>query len=163
MDDALHNALRTALHRTRVAFDDYHGLGEKKAIYGSPGSPLVIASIEIPCYVLDDGTRVLVQGGVIMSLDMAQGTAAGGGGDRIVKFARTKGLAPFIDNDLANMIKNPIKFRVPSGTTAYGYEATILVKLCDASWTLSTTVCWRCSKRLKRRMKVLLLASPWLA
>ena len=31
MDDALHNALRIALHRTRVAFDDYHGLGEKKA------------------------------------------------------------------------------------------------------------------------------------
>jgi hypothetical protein len=30
------------------------------------------------------------------------------------------------------MITNPIKFRAPSGSAAYGYEATILVKLCDA-------------------------------
>lgn len=29
--DALCRALRTALHRTRVAFDDYHGFTETKA------------------------------------------------------------------------------------------------------------------------------------
>jgi hypothetical protein len=103
-----------------------------KAIYGSPSNPLRIADLEIPCYVLDDGRRVLIQSGMIKSLAMAQGTASGKAGDRLVRFASTKGVQPFIPNDLADVIKNPIKFRSPSGAAAYGYEATILVHLCDA-------------------------------
>lgn len=31
LDSPPHNALRVALHRTRVAFGDFHGLSEKKA------------------------------------------------------------------------------------------------------------------------------------
>ncbi len=32
-----------------------------KVIAGAPDRPLVIGDIEIPCYVLEDETRVLVQ------------------------------------------------------------------------------------------------------
>lgn len=104
-----------------------------KAAYGSPTKPLRIADLEIPCYVLDDERRVLVQGGMIKSLGMAQGTAAAAGtGDRLAKFSETKGVKPFVSEELADLIKNPIKFRVASGATAYGYEATALVQLCDA-------------------------------
>lgn len=104
-----------------------------KASYGSADRPLRIGSLEIPCYVLDDGRRVLVQRGMMTALDMKQGTATkGGGGDRLSKFVATKALSPFVDTELAEMITKPILFRVEGGQTAYGYEATILADLCDA-------------------------------
>lgn len=65
------------------------------------------------------------------ALDMSQGTAGRGGGDRLAKFAATKSISPFVSNDLAEVIKNPIIFQAPSGGKAYGYEATVLADLCD--------------------------------
>jgi len=102
------------------------------ATHGSPDRPLRIGDLEIPCYVLSDGRRVLVQRGMLSSLDMKQGTAGRGGGDRLAKFVATKALAPFVSEQLAEMIKNPIRFQVPTGGgIAYGYEATLLADLCD--------------------------------
>lgn len=102
------------------------------ARYGAADRPLRIVDLEIPCYVLDDGRRVLVQRGMMEGLDMKQGTAGRGGGDRLAKFVATKGVTQFIPKDLEDVIKNPILFQVPSGGTAYGYEATTLADLCDA-------------------------------
>ena len=101
------------------------------AIYGSADKPLRLANLEIPCYVLDDGRRVLVRRGVVHSLGMKEGTAAKGGGDRLSKFIDTKALTGFVTPELAEMIMNPIDF-VVAGKKAYGYEATILTDLCDA-------------------------------
>src|SRR2546421_431329 len=47
-----------------------------RAVYGSPDKPLRIADIEIPCYVLEDGRRVIIQSGILTALDMSQGTAS---------------------------------------------------------------------------------------
>jgi P63C domain len=102
-----------------------------KATHGSADHPLKIGDLEIPAYVLEDGRRVLVQRGMLTALDMKQGTAGRGGGDRIAKFVATKGISEFISNDLAEVIKRPIKF-ITSGGVAYGYEATLLTDLCDA-------------------------------
>jgi hypothetical protein len=104
-----------------------------KAICGSADKPLRLANIEIPCYVLDDDnhTRVLVQRGMLTALDMKQGTATRGGGDRLSKFVATKALSRFVSPELAKMITHPILFQV-GGSTAYGYEATILADLCEA-------------------------------
>jgi hypothetical protein len=102
-----------------------------KATYGSPDRPLRIGALEIPCYVLDNGKRVITQGGVLTALDMSPGTATKGGGDRITNFVNTKSISPFASNNLREMITNPIKFRA-QGTMAYGYEATILPEICDA-------------------------------
>ena len=104
-----------------------------KAEYGSPDRPLKIGDTEIPCYVLEDGRRVLVQTGMLTALDMSQGTAAKGSkGDRLAKFLGTKGVKPFVHQDLNDVITNPVKFRTPTGSDAYGYEATILPDICDA-------------------------------
>lgn len=100
--------------------------------HGSTDHPLRIGEIEIPCYVLNDGRRVLVQGGMLSGLDMKQGTAGRGGGDRLAKFIATKALNPYVPRNLADVIINPIRFRVPNGTIAYGYEATVLADMCDA-------------------------------
>ncbi|MCL5808642.1 MAG: P63C domain-containing protein [Deltaproteobacteria bacterium] len=103
-----------------------------KATHGSPDHPLRIGSIEIPCYVLEDKKRVLMQGAMLTSLDMKQGTAGRGVGDRIEKFLSTKAIKPYAIKYLGDMIINPIKFKTPSGSIAYGYEATILADICDA-------------------------------
>jgi hypothetical protein len=104
-----------------------------EAKYGSPERPLKILAIEIPCYVLDDGRRVIVQAGVLKGLGMAPGTGRLGEGDRLTKFVTGKSLNPFISGDLLEMIKNPVRFKLPVfGNLAYGYEATILADLCDA-------------------------------
>jgi len=106
------------------------------AKFGSPDRPLKIGDREIPCYVLDDERRVLVQRGVLSSLDMKQGTAGRGGGDRLAKFIATKAINPFVTKELADVIINPIRFQPPTGgSAAYGYEATILADICDAVLT----------------------------
>src|SRR5580704_14859133 len=51
-----------------------------KATHGSADHPLRIGDIEIPCYVLEDRRRVIVQGGMMAALDMKQGTAGRGSG-----------------------------------------------------------------------------------
>ncbi|MGD0625062.1 MAG: P63C domain-containing protein [Thermodesulfobacteriota bacterium] len=102
-----------------------------KALYGSPDRPLKLGGAEIPCYVLDDKKRVLVQGAMFSALNMKQGTAGRGPGDRLVKFLSTKSIKPFTNDKLLDVIKNPIKFRIPSGI-AHGYEATILADICEA-------------------------------
>ena len=106
--------------------------GLPKAEWGAADRPLRIGEWEVPCYVLSDKRRVLVQRGVMTALDMKQGTAGRGGGDRLTKFVGTKSIKPFISNDLEGVIKSPIIFQTPNGNRAYGYEATVLADLCDA-------------------------------
>jgi P63C domain len=105
-----------------------------QAEYGSPDRPLRVAGMEIPCYVLDDGRRVLILRGMLHALDMSYGSSSSGAGaDRLSLFLSTKSVSPFVSEDLALRTKNPIKIRLPgSGTTAYAYEATILADVCDA-------------------------------
>lgn len=100
-----------------------------RAAYGSSDRPLRIGEIELPCYVLEDGTRVFSQRGLQSGLEMG----VGGGANRMAKFANDIDVSGSKFNSLAARIRNPIKFIPPhGGPTASGYEATILVDLCDA-------------------------------
>ena len=92
---------------------------------------LHIGEIEIPCYILEDGQRLLSQTGMIKSLGMSSGSA-GKGGDRLSSFATGKGLKPFINNDTLDRITSPVKFMTSSGNIAYGYDATVLADICEA-------------------------------
>ena len=103
----------------------------KKVIAGASDRPLVIGDIEIPCYVLEDETRVLAQRGMVTGLGMARGGSSHGGGDRLAHFVNQKTLNPFISNELIAVTTNPIRFRIPSGSLANAYPATLLADLCD--------------------------------
>lgn len=104
-----------------------------KATHGSSDHPLKIGEIEIPCYVLEDGTRVLSQRGTLGGLGLSQGSSGGTGGDRLASFATGKAISPFVSGELLAMIENPIKFRHPGGGgVAFGYPATILPEICEA-------------------------------
>src|SRR5439155_23552987 len=65
------------------------------SICGSPEKPLRIGDLEIPCYVLDDGRRVITHTGMVSALAMKRGGATKGGGDRISNFLGTKALKPY--------------------------------------------------------------------
>lgn len=101
-----------------------------RATHEANDTPLKIGNAEIPCYVLEDGTRVLSQRGMVSSLGMKRGGA--GGGDRLGYFISSKSINPFVNNDLRAAIDNPIKFRTLSGSIALGYKAESLADLCDA-------------------------------
>lgn len=104
------------------------------ALYGSADSPLRIAGMEIPVYVLDDGRRVLVQRGLqgAIGMSMSGGTS---GAQRVARFLESLGAKGVDVKDLALRINHPIIFRVPgTGTAAYGYEATILPDICGVIW-----------------------------
>lgn len=100
------------------------------AKYGAPDRPLKIGNIEIPCYVLADGTRVLAQRG----LQGGIGLSEGGGKRGARKIAELmEGLAEKgIDvRGLIARANSPIRFIPPwGGNTADGYEATILPDIC---------------------------------
>jgi len=102
------------------------------AMCGATDHPLCIGDSEIPCYVLEDGRRVLAQGGMIGALGMSYGGSYSRGGDRLAKFVNSGRLKPFIGSDLRDRTEKPIRFRTPQGNLANGYEATILADICDA-------------------------------
>jgi hypothetical protein len=103
----------------------------KQATHGTDDHPLRSGDIEIPCYVLDDETRVLSQRGTLGGLNLGRGSAGGGGGDRLASFLSSKSLSPFVSKELTEVINNPIRFRAPGGGLAFGYPATILPDICD--------------------------------
>lgn len=98
------------------------------ATHGSDDRPLRIGSIEIPCYVLEDGLRVISQRGMKSSLGMN----ATGGARRMVGFIQTLGVNASKEHSLTSRMIEPIKFRMPSGVIAHGHEATLLADICDA-------------------------------
>ncbi|MYD51306.1 MAG: hypothetical protein F4W93_07445 [Dehalococcoidia bacterium] len=105
-----------------------------KVIAGEPDSPLVIGDIEIPCYVLEDETRVLSQRGFIGALAMSPGSRGKrtNGDDQIAAFLRGNALAPHVHAETLAATRNPILFTPPhGGRTAFGYSATLLTDICD--------------------------------
>lgn len=103
-----------------------------KATYGSPDRPLRIGNVTIPCYVLEDGTRVLTQFGFYEAIGRSGKPAQGRGAslENIAPFLALQNLKPFIDEELVDSTK-PIKFLVDKGTTAWGFKAEILPKVCE--------------------------------
>ncbi len=98
-----------------------------KSIHGSDKTPLKLGEVEIPCYVLEDGTRVLSGRGVQKAIGYD-----GSSGDWLKKFVDRLG----VSDEIVAGFSNPIKFMRPdaggSQPETYGYEATTLIDLCDA-------------------------------
>ncbi|MGH6819678.1 MAG: P63C domain-containing protein, partial [Methylocella sp.] len=105
----------------------------KAATHGSDDHPLRIGDIEIPCYVLEDDTRVLSQRGLQGGIGMSLSGAPRAGEQRLAVFVDGLAQKGIDTKDLAARIRNPIRFLpVSGGRSAYGYEATILADICDA-------------------------------
>ena len=102
-----------------------------KVIAGEPDNPMIIGDIEIPCYVLEDETRVLTQRGVFRAFDTRRGGSHRGGAE-LPRFVASKALEPHITGELRLALTSPILFTPPSGGPgAHGYPATLLPDICD--------------------------------
>jgi hypothetical protein len=91
---------------------------------------LHIANIDIPAFVLEDGRRLISQGGVQRGIGMSRG--GGTQGERrilaLMTILEKKGL------NLAKLkaqIESPVIFYPSRGRSAFGYEASILADLCE--------------------------------
>lgn len=102
-----------------------------RATHGGSGRTLKIGDIEIPCYVLEDGRRVLSQKGMLRAL----GISRGGGGDRLGRFLSGNAISPFLAEGWQGGMQS-ISFLPPlgggGGGMGYAYEATFLADICEA-------------------------------
>jgi len=103
-----------------------------ETIAGTADRPLKIGDIPIPCYVLEDETRVLSQRGLQTGIGMSI-SGGSAGEQRLPRFIDSIADKGIDIKGLTARIRAPIKFVPPGGgTVAYGYEATILADICDA-------------------------------
>jgi len=97
---------------------------------------LRILNREIPCSVLDNGMRVFSMRGINRAMGAkTTGKAKQGldlGASTLPSFLASANLKPFIDNDLLVRVISPAQYRpFHRGRTAFGYEATLLPKICE--------------------------------
>ena len=115
-----------------------------KAKYGSDKTPLQLGELSIPCYVLEDGTRVFSGRGIQKIL----GSTATSG-KCLEKFVNSDEISPYLAvkktgiSSVLDKLSSPIKFyRHSAGgsqSETYGYEVTLLIDICDAIISSSET------------------------
>lgn len=101
------------------------------AVCGSPDKPLRIGEVEIECYVLIDGTRVVTQATFLSALGRHR--RAKGYRERNVELPpilQGKAIAPYIPSTIFDKAK-PITFALPQGGRASGYNAELLPEVCE--------------------------------
>lgn len=97
-------------------------------IAGEPYRPLFIEDMEIPCYVLEDETRVLWHRGMYL----AMGSSEGGAVDEIPVILASEIAKPFISEELSRMLKSPVRFKNPAARgNASGYPAEFMIDICQ--------------------------------
>ena len=98
-----------------------------KVIAGRPYRPIFLADMEIACYVLEDGTRVLSRGEMFYRMEYSEGGAK----VKIPEILTSDIIAPFIPNDLSRMLKSPVLFKNSAGWgEEFAYPAVIIVDIC---------------------------------
>jgi hypothetical protein len=95
--------------------------------------PWRVGDLEIQCAVLDDGTRVLTQQGVLVALGRARSAKGGQGAsvgvDDVPAFLAASNLKRYISDELLASTK-PIVFINKTGARSFGYRAEILADIC---------------------------------
>ena len=87
--------------------------------------------MEIECYVLEDGSRVLTQAGFLEAIGRHRKANVSHNRDRRVPaIIQGKKIAPFISEETLERLQ-PIVFQTPHGTRAYAYRAEVLPVVCD--------------------------------
>lgn len=114
------SARRSALARHEVV---------PEAICGSADNPLWIGDVEIECYVLDDETRVIVQGSFLRAMGRSRTVRRTSEGE-VPPILQGQALQPFITDEVLARAK-PIPFRTPRGARALGYDANLLLDVCE--------------------------------
>lgn len=107
---------------------------EEDALYAkfsADKTPLLLGSVELPCYVLNNGVRVFSGRGIQKAIGNQNAS-----GTWLQKFVSSDAIKQNLHPDVFERFNSPIEFkRVGAGgsqSVTYGYEATLLVDLCTA-------------------------------
>ena len=101
------------------------------AVCGSPDQPLRIGDVEIECYVLDDGTRVVTQASFLQALGRhRRANVRRERNSELPSILQGKAINPFISDAIREKGK-PITFKPPGGGRASGYNAELLPEVCE--------------------------------
>lgn len=92
---------------------------------------LDLNGFKIPCYVLDDGSRVISGAAMQRSLKMIDEDEVKPSGTRLARYLNQKTLNPFISKYLDSGHLEPIKC-MDGGAIINGYKADALADICDA-------------------------------
>jgi hypothetical protein len=100
---------------------------------------VTIGTLEIPCAVLPDGTRVLSETGIVEVLGLYRSGAvhtrerdAADGGAQLPLFVANKNIKPFVDKGLSDVLTNPLWYTTKgSGTKHKGVKAELIPKILD--------------------------------
>lgn len=110
---------------------------------------LTLGNVIIPCYVLEDGTRVLSGRGMQEALKMVEEVEEGKqkAGTRLQRYLGQKSLEPFIYRDKEQDHYLPVECY--KGTQKInGYEATVLADICDAFLEARKTIALSSRQRI---------------
>ena len=89
-----------------------------------------LAGFKLPCYVLEDGTRILSTRGMQEALKMVDENSKHSPGGRLVENLSQKSLHPFISKEKRLVGFEPI-ICYDGNKEIHGYEATVLVDICN--------------------------------
>ncbi|RRD61388.1 P63C domain-containing protein [Leucobacter sp. OH1287] len=103
-----------------------------KTVSGSPDRPLRIGDVEIECYVLEDGTRVITQSGMLEALGRSRRLNKTPDADMsLPPILRTSAIRPYLSEELIKDAE-PIRFITNTNARANGYRAEVLPLWCEA-------------------------------
>lgn len=88
---------------------------------------LKIGEVDLDVYVLNDRRRVINKKAMAGALNLKSQ-----GGNAFLRSMTRPGIQSVLTEELKNRIANPIVFQTISGSTADGYEAEVLIEVCDA-------------------------------
>ena len=103
-----------------------------KPLKATHQSRLKIATLIIPCFVLEDKTRVLSGRGILKLL----GFDSRSSGTMLKNLFNNNNLSSYAPKDLIEALDAPVSFERPgaggSAPNTYSYDATILIDICNA-------------------------------
>lgn len=101
------------------------------AKYSADKTPLRLGSVELPCYVLNNGLRVFSGRGIQKALG-----ASNLSGTWLSNFIKSEAISTKLQPEVYERMLKPISFNRKgaggSQSMTYGYEATLLIDLCSA-------------------------------
>jgi hypothetical protein len=100
-----------------------------EAVCGNADHPLWIGDVEIECYVLEDGVRVITQRSFLKAMGRSKTVRRVSDGDT-PPFLQGRALEEFVTPEILQRAQ-AIPFQTPRGSRAYGYDANLLPDVCD--------------------------------
>lgn len=102
------------------------------AICGSAENPLSIGGVDIECYVLEDGTRVITQRSFMRAIGRKHrsGNLTAAGDEALPPFLNALSIRPYVTDEII-ADSRPVTFTLPRGGRAKGYKAELLPVVCE--------------------------------